>query len=343
MKLGVKIAAGFLAFLLLLFGSLMSYLSFTPSSGLPEELRQLQQEMGFAQVGGAGWFRPCEYLALTSKFGWRINPITGEAGNFHNGVDLANDESTPVYAAKNGTVVQVSGTGGYGNHVRLDHGDGFTTLYAHLQRYIVSEGETVSGGQLIGYMGSTGNSTGPHLHFSVFNGSEYVDPMIYISAAALSKDAVQRQIYTYLTTQMGLPSAAACGVLANIEAESGFDPNALGDNGTSYGLCQWHDTASGSGRWTNLKNFCTSAELDPQTADGQLMFLNHELSTFFPGLLHQLQTVPNNSDGVSQAAYAWCSQFERPADMEEKAALRAERAVSTFWPKFGQPTVTEKE
>lgn len=243
MQTAVKTAAAALAGIVLLFGGLMSFLSTNPPKDLSEDLQQMQQDLGFAQIGGAGWFRPCEYLALTSEFGWRTNPITGESGNFHNGVDLANDEGTPIYAAKNGRVIQVSQIGGYGHHVRIEHEGRFTTLYAHMQRYIVKEGQEVSGGQLIGYMGSTGNSTGPHLHFSVFNGSEYVDPMLYISDSALSVDQAQRQIYDYLTGQMGLNAAAASGILANIEKESAFDPNALGDNGTSFGICQWHDTS----------------------------------------------------------------------------------------------------
>lgn len=334
MKTAAKLVAGLLVGIFLLLSGLVSFLSFSPSKELSPELQQLQQELGFALSGGAGWFAPCEYIELTSPFGWRINPVTGEPGNFHNGVDLANDEGTPIYAARKGSVLQVGTTGPYGNHVRIDHGEGTTTLYAHMIRFVVEEGQQVSGGQVIGYMGSTGNSTGNHLHFSVFTGGAYVDPMIYISEASLPREAAQRQIFQFLTGSMGMSPAAACGVLANMEKESDFDPHALGDYGTSYGLCQWHDTSPGAGRWTNLKNYCRSNGLDDTTLDGQLAFLAYELQTYYPGLLTELKNTPDTSDGAYDAAYAWCTRFERPANMEQEGALRGQRAVSVYWPKF---------
>ena len=100
---------------------------------------------------------------------------------WHNGVDFANNRGTPIYATRSGTVTKaVSLTYSYGNHVVINHGDGFSSLYAHLDYYVVSAGQYVSQGQLIGYMGSTGNSTGNHLHFTIFYNGSDVNPMNYL-------------------------------------------------------------------------------------------------------------------------------------------------------------------
>ena len=98
----------------------------------------------------------------------------------HNGVDLANYQGTPIYAARSGKVTVATYGGTYGNYVTINHGDGYSSLYAHMTRYVVHKGDTVKKGQLIGYMGSTGRSTGPHLHFSIFYNGSSVNPMNYI-------------------------------------------------------------------------------------------------------------------------------------------------------------------
>lgn len=126
-----------------------------------------------------GWVKPCAYTVLTSAYGWRIHPITGKE-SFHNGVDLANVSGTPIYAAKGGTVTVTTYNSVYGYYVQINHGDGFSSLYAHLTHYVVSPGQTVSAGQVIGYMGSTGWSTGPHLHFTIYYNGNTVNPMDYI-------------------------------------------------------------------------------------------------------------------------------------------------------------------
>lgn len=126
-----------------------------------------------------GWHQPCSYTKLTSAYGWRIHPIT-KKNSFHNGVDLANASGTPIYAAKGGTVTTAGYNGVYGYYVTINHGDGFSTLYGHLTHYVVASGQSVSGGQVIGYMGSTGWSTGPHLHFTVYYNGSTVNPMNYI-------------------------------------------------------------------------------------------------------------------------------------------------------------------
>lgn len=128
----------------------------------------------------SGWIKPCRYTAFTSAFGWRIHPIYGTK-KFHNGVDLANSKGTSIYAAKGGTVSSTGYDSSRGYYVIINHGDGFKSYYYHMTHYIVKTGQSVSRGQVIGYMGSTGASTGPHLHFGISYNGEYVNPAKYIS------------------------------------------------------------------------------------------------------------------------------------------------------------------
>lgn len=139
---------------------------------------EAQRPAGGAPTTG-GWVRPCSYTKLTSAYGWRIHPITKKE-SFHNGVDLANVQGTPIYAAKAGTVTVSTYNSVYGYYVQINHGDGFSSLYGHLTHDIVSVGQKVSAGQVIGYMGSTGWSTGPHLHFTIYYNGSTVNPMNYI-------------------------------------------------------------------------------------------------------------------------------------------------------------------
>ncbi len=127
-----------------------------------------------------GWINPCRYTVLTSAYGWREHPIYG-GDRFHYGVDLANSTGTPIYAAKSGTVRTASYNGSAGYFVTIDHGDGFRSTYMHMTHYIVYAGQSVSQGQVIGYMGSTGASTGPHLHFEITYNGSYVNPANYIN------------------------------------------------------------------------------------------------------------------------------------------------------------------
>jgi murein DD-endopeptidase MepM/ murein hydrolase activator NlpD len=118
---------------------------------------------------------------ITSDYGVRSNPFD-EFGfaQFHAGLDIAIPQGTPVVAAGKGTVVFSGWDGGYGNVVIIEHADGkVTTRYAHLSRYDVSEGDTVASGQQIGLVGSTGRSTGPHLHYEVRIDGKTVDPRLF--------------------------------------------------------------------------------------------------------------------------------------------------------------------
>ena len=131
-------------------------------------------------VGGITWKVPISYTSFTSAFGWRIHPISGTR-KFHYGVDLAAPTGRPIYATRAGVVDTASyQAGGAGNYVQINHGDGYKSIYMHMTHYVVSVGQYVSQGQVIGYCGSTGGSTGPHLHFGISYNGTYVNPANYI-------------------------------------------------------------------------------------------------------------------------------------------------------------------
>lgn len=119
------------------------------------------------------------YGVVTSSYGYRVHPITGNY-SFHNGVDLAVSQGTPIYASRSGYVSTATYNYVYGYYVTINHMDGYSTLYGHMTHYIVSDGEYVTQGQVIGYVGSTGYSTGPHLHFTIYYNGSTVNPMEYI-------------------------------------------------------------------------------------------------------------------------------------------------------------------
>jgi murein DD-endopeptidase MepM/ murein hydrolase activator NlpD len=116
---------------------------------------------------------------VTSGFGYRVHPIFGTR-KLHTGVDIGVGSGTPIAAAESGTVILAQVYGGYGNAVVIDHGGGLTTLYAHQSSIAVSAGQSVSRGDLVGYVGCTGFCTGPHLHFETRESGSPVDPMKYL-------------------------------------------------------------------------------------------------------------------------------------------------------------------
>ncbi|MHB8790412.1 MAG: M23 family metallopeptidase [Desulfobulbaceae bacterium] len=123
--------------------------------------------------------------AISSGYGKRIDPLIKESA-FHPGLDFRGHRGDKIKAAADAVVKKVAYNGDYGRHVILSHGNGFETLYAHMQKALVKEGEKVQRGQAIGLVGSTGRSTGPHLHYGVRHKGKYVDPMKYIRVADLS-------------------------------------------------------------------------------------------------------------------------------------------------------------
>lgn len=117
---------------------------------------------------------------LTSGFGKRIHPVTGQS-SFHTGIDLANSSGTSVMASRNGKVVFAGPQGTYGNFIIVRHSDGMESAYAHLSAILVSVGQSVTQGEQIGRMGTTGRSTGPHLHFEIRNHGTAVNPYSYLN------------------------------------------------------------------------------------------------------------------------------------------------------------------
>ncbi|MBV8722831.1 MAG: peptidoglycan DD-metalloendopeptidase family protein [Candidatus Eremiobacteraeota bacterium] len=130
---------------------------------------------GVESAGGPGSFSWPVTGTITSPFGWRSNPFGGSP-EFHQGLDIAAPTGTTVAAAAGGTVIMAQWYGGYGNYILIDHGGGYSTGYGHLSAIYVSSGQTVTRGQAIGAVGSTGQSTGPHLHFEVRINGKPVDP-----------------------------------------------------------------------------------------------------------------------------------------------------------------------
>ena len=128
----------------------------------------------------SGWLYPLPYrVPITDAYGWRNHVITGKY-SFHHGVDFAAPGGTAIYASRSGTVTDASDSEIYGWNVTINHGDGFSSLYAHMTHYVVSAGDYVEQGEIIGYVGSTGWSSGNHLHFSIYYNGDSVNPMNYV-------------------------------------------------------------------------------------------------------------------------------------------------------------------
>ena len=152
-----------------------------------DEIAALSRQETAASGGGGGkvysgslvW--PCpSYSRISSQYGYRTHPISGTR-KLHKGLDIAASSGNPVIAAASGTVVKSYFSSSYGNYVVISHGGGLMTAYAHMTRRLVSAGQTVTAGQQVGTVGSTGNSTGPHLHFEVYVGGSTTNPMNYFS------------------------------------------------------------------------------------------------------------------------------------------------------------------
>ena len=164
----------------------MEDLSAAEEAQLEALIREREQELaaerratgitgGTESANGPGSFSWPVTGTITSPFGWRSNPFGGSP-EFHQGLDIAAPTGTTVTAAAGGTVIMAQWYGGYGKYILIDHGGGYSTGYGHLSQIYVSQGQTVQRGQAIGAVGSTGQSTGPHLHFEVRIDGKPVDP-----------------------------------------------------------------------------------------------------------------------------------------------------------------------
>ena len=165
---------------------------------------------------------PVDGARITSKFGPRMHPIYKTAKN-HNGVDFAAPTGTPIFAAGKGTIIFAAMAGGAGNLVKVDHGDGLETRYMHLDAFAsgMTQGTPVTQGQVIGYVGTTGGSTGPHLHFEIRVNEAYVDPLSFentvteaLSGEELRMYVAQRKSTFAEIAQQKKPAAAKAGAAA---------------------------------------------------------------------------------------------------------------------------------
>lgn len=132
-----------------------------------------------ASSSGESWMVPCSYRQLSSPFGQRVSPTSGASSN-HQGIDLAGPEGTPIKATKSGVVTVKSSSKSAGNYVTIKHDNTYSSIYMHMTHSIVSKGQTVQQGQVIGYMGATGIVTGVHLHFGIIKNGSYVNPANYM-------------------------------------------------------------------------------------------------------------------------------------------------------------------
>ncbi|MBD2188120.1 peptidoglycan DD-metalloendopeptidase family protein [Pseudanabaena mucicola] len=151
---------------------------------------QLPQNIAAIDLNSISTFiMPVSDATISSGFGWRVHPITGER-RLHKGVDFAAPTGTPIFAAADGVVTDAGWTdGGYGNIVELRHADGTLTLYAHTNQVYVAKGQMVRQGQPIAEVGTTGRSTGPHLHFEIQpDGKNAVDPIDYLQLRQVTLD-----------------------------------------------------------------------------------------------------------------------------------------------------------
>lgn len=154
------------------------------SDRLEQELKNLSKTSTVVYDSSTSfiWPLPSTSKKITCNYGYRTHPVTGVKNSFHTGVDIGNAPTgTDIYAVKSGKVITAGWNTAYGNRVIIDHGNGLTTMYAHASKLLVSVGDTVTQGQVIAKVGSTGYSTGPHLHFEVRKDGVSQNPKNYIN------------------------------------------------------------------------------------------------------------------------------------------------------------------
>ena len=146
------------------------------------KLAELQKTSNKSYVGGTFlWPLPAGNNEVSCGFGWRIHPVTGRQ-QFHNGIDIPAPYGTEIYAVNDGTVIEVSYNYGDGYYVTISHGGGVASFYSHVSRYLVSVGDTVTRGQVIAYVGTSGYVTGAHLNLNIYENGKAVNPLNYFNA-----------------------------------------------------------------------------------------------------------------------------------------------------------------
>jgi murein DD-endopeptidase MepM/ murein hydrolase activator NlpD len=156
----------------------------------------LNKEDSLLSIPAISPVAPNDYFRISSPFGLRVHPITGKI-LMHDGIDFAANQGKPIHASGNGIVSSVKrSSGGYGNRIIINHGYGFKTLYAHCSKIYVKEGDTVQRGSIIGLVGNTGTSTGPHLHYEVIQENKKKNPKFYY-INDLSNKEYKEMIHTF--------------------------------------------------------------------------------------------------------------------------------------------------
>jgi len=141
-----------------------------------QELAERKEEL-LAAIPSIQPVRKEDLKRMASGFGWRIDPFT-KARKKHYGMDFSAVRGTPIYATGDGKVVRADNrASGYGNHIRIDHGFGYISLYAHMSKYNVKRGQKVKRGDIIGYVGNTGRSVASHLHYEIFKDKKKINPL----------------------------------------------------------------------------------------------------------------------------------------------------------------------
>ncbi len=271
-------------------------------------------------------------IKITSWFGEREAPIKDASTN-HGAIDISGNGTRGVYniiASQDGVVTYVKTNcvegnvfcgGGYGNYVKIDHGNGIETRYAHMFSVSVSVGDKVVKGQVLGKLGNTGRSTGPHLHFEVRDHNTKVNPLNYVSpndprptncGGGITPVPIpggdNKQITCLALKRAGYGNQQVAGMMANAQHESGFDPTAFNPSGGgmgAYGLFQWR-----AGRQKALK-----ALKNYDTIEVQVAFAATELSTGYQNANMKLI----NSTSPSDASYNFCVYYEVPGRTTEEA------------------------
>lgn len=264
-------------------------------------------------------------VRITSDYGPRDAP-TATASSYHYAIDIGGgvEGQTNIIAAASGTVVAANNVcvaghsecgGRLGNYVRIMHSDGTITRYGHMQDVYVNVGDNVIQGQVIGTMGNTGDSTGPHLDFQVLVNGEAVNPLDYVDPSNPRKLCVpiiangegdqQTVCLNLLSYGSGYSINALTGILANIQAESGFNPQALNSSSGAYGLVQWL-----GGRKTGVMNACGASSSNEEYISCQVSYIFQELSSSERNANSYLLRDASASD----MAYYFCQYYERPEE-----------------------------
>lgn len=255
--------------------------------------------------------------AITSRYGWRN---LGQGNEHHSGIDIASPMGTKLDSNVSGKVLFAGmGTGDWsslGNYVAVQAVDGLVHYYGHLQKVAVKAGDQVVKGQQLGNIGSTGRSSGPHLHYGVKRGSSWIDPTkVTMQSRGLQKivgnvvtqavqpvvkqvqGGIEAQIWSFLKNK-GLSDNAVAGIMGNMQAESGYNPKAVNSIGAS-GLVQWL-----GGRKTNLMNFAKDKGTSWQDVQTQLDFLWKELNS------SESRTLASLKQGDKLSAQQHAKNFE---------------------------------